>query len=489
MAVRFDQATQLNKVTRTDDGRLHCSANFCRDGILEYRTPDGNVRRELRLPEENEKAIESFKHLPISIEHPPGLLDSSSYKQYAVGMTDGEVVYQAPFVAGKVSLFDSEAIDYVDSGKKREVSLGYKCDIEKKTGTWNGEKYDAIQRNIRANHLALTAKGRAGEKVGLRLDSLDDADVAFEQPNSDYVVSGAKTKMATIRLDGVEYSDIPEHFASIVGKMSSDHEKTNKRLDSLESELKERNDAISDLKKNVQLAEDERDTAQGRSDALMELLTEADSILSEYGVRRDSLGNYKVDADNPLAKKMKQDKKQKLEPGELDDEEEYYEDDNTEEFDLNDFEVPKKGKKKKHKKDEKDEDEAKQKHDSAADLIKAYNEATKLLSPETLQQRLDSNSFGSVRDIHCAVIKDKTGVDVSDRNDSYIEGVYTGISVGSKLANKIRADGASDGTGVKSLEDAVNRFDYDPYAKPDSDLKESDRRRMENWKKGLAGYN
>lgn len=52
----------------------------------------------------------------------------------------------------------------------RELSLGYSLDLDETPGVWNGQPYDAIQRNIRINHLALVEKARAGEQARLNID-------------------------------------------------------------------------------------------------------------------------------------------------------------------------------------------------------------------------------------------------------------------------------------------------------------------------------
>ena len=56
----------------------------------------------------------------------------------------------------------------------RELSLGYELDLDETPGTWNGEPYDAIQKNIRVNHLALVDKARAGDQARLNTDGLDN---------------------------------------------------------------------------------------------------------------------------------------------------------------------------------------------------------------------------------------------------------------------------------------------------------------------------
>lgn len=43
--------------------------------------------------------------------------------------------------------------------------MGYFCDYELTPGTFNGIHYDAVQRNIRGNHIALVEEGRMGSDV------------------------------------------------------------------------------------------------------------------------------------------------------------------------------------------------------------------------------------------------------------------------------------------------------------------------------------
>jgi hypothetical protein len=67
---------------------------------------------------------------------------------------------------------DKDVVEKVEKKDLVELSCGYTCDVDHTPGTYNGEKYDAIQKNIRYNHVALGAKdfGRAGSEVKLRMD-------------------------------------------------------------------------------------------------------------------------------------------------------------------------------------------------------------------------------------------------------------------------------------------------------------------------------
>lgn len=182
MAVRFDYAS-IKNAHLTEDGRLFCDAFYAVDGVLEYRQRDGTIVRELRRPEENQRMADRCNGLYVTLEHPPFLLTSESAKPYTVGMTDDAPRYDGGFVKGGVKLFDQIAIDSVLSGDRTQGSLGYRCDIKKEPGIWNGKPYDQEQINVEPNHYAITKRGRAGPEVGLKglhFDAADDPDVALQ---------------------------------------------------------------------------------------------------------------------------------------------------------------------------------------------------------------------------------------------------------------------------------------------------------------------
>lgn len=76
-----------------------------------------------------------------------------------------------------LKIFSEGLKNKIDGGKK-ELSLGYQCTYELRRGVWNGKPYDAIQRNMRGNHIALVDQGRMGAEVrvydrAITFDALD----------------------------------------------------------------------------------------------------------------------------------------------------------------------------------------------------------------------------------------------------------------------------------------------------------------------------
>ncbi len=431
MSIRFDYGDFKVAPYRTDDGMLLASATFARDGVLEYRRPDGSVRRELRMPETNQdpETLHSFGLAPVGIEHPPGLVTKDNAGNYRKGISLQNVRYtgsgKGGFVRGEVALFDSEAIALAESGEKVQLSAGYTCDVDDTPGEWRGQRYDAVQRNVRVNHIALTTRGRAGPDVCLHLDSLDDPDVAFQvtadaaDPPESIDSPSLKKRMATFHLDGVEYSDIPEVFAAAIAPKIKHMEAILPKYDSLQEELNDLKEQVSDL-------EDDRDNYQGRSDAYELCLTNAEEILTELGYRRDGDGGY-IRSDAGKGKKT---------PPPMDDEESEDEMDDEE----SEGEMPMMSKKGKSKKDancKKSDhfdaaDEVIDPRVAAKELMTAWREADALVRTDSnepfSEQYFDrADTADDVRRLVVATLKPELKNRIDSASDAYIQGIYDSI--------------------------------------------------------------
>lgn len=180
MVRRYDAGEFSTSVERLDNGYLRADAHITRTGVFAYRLPDGTMRRELRLPSEvfRQDALGSFELAPLTNDHPKGLLDAKNTAKHQVG-TVSNVRQDGDHVAARVQITDAKAIEAAESGK-RELSCGYDCRLDMTPGVTldveglpNGLRYDAIQRDIRGNHVALVAVGRAGDSASIHLDSAD----------------------------------------------------------------------------------------------------------------------------------------------------------------------------------------------------------------------------------------------------------------------------------------------------------------------------
>lgn len=119
---------------------------------------------ELSKPE----TIESFKLVPFIDEHAMlGNYGMAAEKKGIQGVIGSDVFYEKPYLRGNLRIY-SEATKSLIKNGKIELSPGYLCRYEFTEGIFDGEKYDAIQRDIRGNHLALVEEGRTGPDVAVQ---------------------------------------------------------------------------------------------------------------------------------------------------------------------------------------------------------------------------------------------------------------------------------------------------------------------------------
>jgi hypothetical protein len=184
---RYD-AGELGKPERLDNGFVRCDGRITRVGVFPYLNRDGSIRRELRLPAEVFKAdsLASFEDATLTNDHPPQgqKITSRNTARYQVGHVR-DIRRDGEYVAARVLITDGDAIAVAEKGK-RQLSCGYRCDLEEKPGITSGIdgvpdglKYDCVQRNIRGNHIAIVARGRAGADAALRLDA--DTAVMYDE--------------------------------------------------------------------------------------------------------------------------------------------------------------------------------------------------------------------------------------------------------------------------------------------------------------------
>lgn len=167
--MQFTDSAPIAGVRLTRDGYAVAEVRAARTGIQQYTgsevgRPDLAVVNVYRPPESVFAAdsMASYGFKPVTINHPAEGVTADSWKDLAVGVVGGDVVRDGGYVKVPLALMDAAAIKAVQDGT-REISMGYVCDLAFEDGvTPEGEAYQAIQRDIRINHLALVPKGRAG---------------------------------------------------------------------------------------------------------------------------------------------------------------------------------------------------------------------------------------------------------------------------------------------------------------------------------------
>ncbi|GHC79448.1 DUF2213 domain-containing protein [Limoniibacter endophyticus] len=167
-----DSVTVAGKPRRTDDGYLIVTAKCVRTGIQMYTgdelgKPEMKLVRVYRAPEEvfAKDSLQSFSHTPITIDHPKDQVTADNWKELSVGEVSTAAKQVDDWIELPLIFKDAAAITQIEAGK-RELSAGYVAEFDFTPGvTPAGEAYDASQRSIRINHLALVTKARAGSQA------------------------------------------------------------------------------------------------------------------------------------------------------------------------------------------------------------------------------------------------------------------------------------------------------------------------------------
>lgn len=208
----FADALTFDAPRRTRDGFLAVRAKAARAGTYQYLgsevDPSGtrfNAADTVTVYRPSDEvfdraSIASFIGKPVTNDHPTVAVTADNWKSHSRGAVMG-AVRDGEYLAFDLTIMDGEAIKAIDGGK-RELSNGYACDLSFEDGVApDGTRYQAVQRNIRGNHVALVDKGRAGSECAIR-----DNEIRFATCDANPAVLDGLTPekpMKTITLDGL----------------------------------------------------------------------------------------------------------------------------------------------------------------------------------------------------------------------------------------------------------------------------------------------
>lgn len=307
--VKRNDVGELEKPVRMPNGWLRVDARLTRTGIFPYANPDGSVRYELRLPDEvfNRDALESFAMAPVTDDHPPVFLTADNTKEYARGAVGENVRRDESFVRARLLIHDSELVKKLEASEAREVSCGYTCDLEFKQGEFEGQRFDAIQRNIRGNHVAIVPLGRAGREARVRMDAESSA-MLSTSPGRGASPAGAPAAQPSeahvphfVRIDGIEFDVNSAQAQQAIEAMIKRH---NDALKAKEAELAEGAKALAAMQAKADAAGEQvkkldaelkaaPDKVRAELKARMDLELQARQVLGEK-VKLDGLTDRQV---------------------------------------------------------------------------------------------------------------------------------------------------------------------------------------------------
>jgi hypothetical protein len=222
--MQFTDTVTVAGTRRRDDGYLVADARIARTGIQNYLgwevgKPDMDQVRVYRPGSEvfSDETLRSAAHRPVSNDHPDEHVASKNWRDYAVGQSGDEVTGEGIFIRVPLMVSDESAISDIEAGKQ-ELSAGYTCDLDFTAGTTpSGEAYDAIQKNIRLNHVAIVHRGRAGSQVRIGdASAWGAAPITNDQrPEKEKIMT-----LKTVTVDGVPV-EVTDQGVTVIGTLQS----------------------------------------------------------------------------------------------------------------------------------------------------------------------------------------------------------------------------------------------------------------------------
>lgn len=278
------------KATIDENGFLVDTPVVARLGVQVYYMDDGRTVREFRPAEEvfKDESLASYQGKPMTLEHV--FVNSENAKEVVVGSVTGKAEPLGSSVVAPIVVYDNTAIQEAMAGNAKELSVGYSAILDETPG-WGDpitgeyvlksdddqfdapegwQEFDAIQRDIKVNHLAMVYRGRAGI-AKLNMDGeqenpyTTDVDINKED----------KQEMIKIKLDGAQEFEVAPEIASHIETLNAKADTAIAERDSLKAKV----DAMP--------AEIEAAVAKAKADA--DALAALVAVAAEAGVKADGL--------------------------------------------------------------------------------------------------------------------------------------------------------------------------------------------------------
>lgn len=279
------------KATIDENGFLVDTPVVARLGVQVYYTEDGRTVREFRPAEEvfKDESLASYQGKPMTLDHV--FVNSDNAKEVVVGSVTGKAEPLGSSVVAPIVVYDNTAIQEAMAGNAKELSVGYSAILDETPG-WGDpitgeyvlksdgyqldvpegwQEFDAIQRDIKVNHLAMVYRGRAGI-AKLNMDGEQ------ENPYTTDVDINKEDKQemtVKIKLDGAQEFEVAPEIASHIEALNAKADTAIAERDALKAKV----DAMP--------AEIEKAVAKAKADA--DALAALVAVAAEAGVKADGL--------------------------------------------------------------------------------------------------------------------------------------------------------------------------------------------------------
>ena len=225
-------------------GQMIAPCSIARVGIMEYRAkecgaifadrdPDSIVKIMTTEQELFDAAsLDSYRSAPITVGHPEEDVTTENAKELIKGVLEGTPVRDGDLLVGTLVLNDADAISLVRTNTN-QLSSGHTCVLKLAD---EDKEWDAEKTQIRANHIAIVTRGRAGvaeiADEALEEEVIEETEVPVE---AEVKVEVEAEVIAEETLDDPTSANISVGDAALTKTI----EELTARLEDAESKLKE----------------------------------------------------------------------------------------------------------------------------------------------------------------------------------------------------------------------------------------------------------
>jgi len=219
--------------------------------------------------------------IPVTCEHPIGGIVTD--RAQVLGFLRNPTA-ENDELKGILEITGKDLIADVKAGKRVDVSPGFFCDLDSSEsghGEANGEHYDATQRNIFLNHVAVCEQGRCSRLDGCGLN-LDAKKTPVPQSIADKIAAAIERAKAMKDKSLLKMLQDLQKAVAVA--------KDSKVEDPLA--LKKVKDALDALKAERDSATSERDALKGQLEEVVK--AEKDSLIAELTALQDVKGEEEL---------------------------------------------------------------------------------------------------------------------------------------------------------------------------------------------------
>jgi hypothetical protein len=162
--------------------------------------------------------VSTWNNIQILDQHIP-VTAADDQRGRVIGSTGTHAIWNAPYIDNSLVFWSDPAIAMIESGEMRELSSAYRYDPVMTPGNYQGQQYDGVMTNIRANHVALVEAGRAGSDVVV-MDSKpkETAMKMLLSPRAAFLAGSTAAYLGPYMAKDQKVPDVSKLFAGVTAK-------------------------------------------------------------------------------------------------------------------------------------------------------------------------------------------------------------------------------------------------------------------------------